>query len=156
MSSEGLGDRLNAFGNGVRGEFPRKYEADGSLDFAARDGLAAMDVGQVASFRGDAFEHVFDETVDDVHRHPRDPRGRVVQLEYTEDIGEVVAASLTAPPGGHAGGLLFPGQRPGRPLRRHDVLLPSRAGGPGRSGLRGLLLLLLLLVVGAAWWPALW
>ena len=62
-----FGDGFGAFRDGVLGQFTGENEADGGLDFAARQGGFLVVAAQFASFGGDALEDVVDERVHDGH-----------------------------------------------------------------------------------------
>ncbi len=62
-----LGDGLGSFRHGVLGQFSGEKQADGGLDFAARDGPPLVVLSQTGGFGGDALEDVIHEGVHDGH-----------------------------------------------------------------------------------------
>lgn len=91
------------------GQLAGQKETDGRLDFAARDGRAAVVVSQTARLCGDAFEDVVDERVHDRHGLRRNAGVRVDLLQHLVDVDGV---RLTSSP------------------------LSLLLSGPGRFGLR--------------------
>ena len=91
-----LGDGLGALRDGVLGQLTGEDQADSSLDFARRDGVALVVAGQLAGFGGQALEDVVDEVVHDDHRLAGDAGVRVHLLQHLVDVrGVGVGVRLT-------------------------------------------------------------
>lgn len=88
-----LRDGLRPFADGVLGELARQQQADGRLDFAARDRRATVVVGQARCLRRDALEDVVDETVHDRHRLARDARVGMHLLQHLVDVDRIAFPS---------------------------------------------------------------
>jgi len=84
-----LGHSLSPFGHGVFGQLAGQQEPDGRLDFAARDGRAAVVVGQTAGLGSYALEDVVDEAVHDGHGLRRYACIRVDLLQHLVDVDRV-------------------------------------------------------------------
>lgn len=84
-----LGDGLGALGDGVLGELARQQQTHGRLDFAARDRVLLVVVGQTRRLGGDALEQVVHERVHDRHGFRADARVRVHLFEHLVDVGRV-------------------------------------------------------------------
>ena len=92
-----LGDGLGALAHGVLGQLAGQEETHGGLDLAARDGRAAVVVGELGGLVGDALEDVVDERVHDAHGLARDARVRMHLLEHLVDVDGVgLLSSLLA------------------------------------------------------------
>ena len=90
-----LGDSFGAFTNGVLGEFTRKQEPYGSLDFPRSDSASLVVMSQTGSFGGDTFEDVVHETVHDAHSLAGDSSVRVDLLQDFVDVDSVAFLPLT-------------------------------------------------------------
>jgi hypothetical protein len=84
-----LRDSLRSFRNGVLGQFAREDETNGGLDLAGRDRALLVICRQLGSFRGNTFEDIVDEGVEDGHGTVRDTGVRVNLLENFVNIGAV-------------------------------------------------------------------
>ena len=81
-----FGDGLGTFRDGVFGQFTWKQKPDSGLDFARADGASLVVVGQSASFGGNSFEDVVDETVHDGHGFGGDSGVWVDLLQHFVDV----------------------------------------------------------------------
>ncbi len=84
-----FGDGLGAFRDGVLGQFTRKQEANGSLDFTAADRRLLVVRSQLGRLGGNAFEDVVDERVHDRHGLVGDADIRVDLLQDLVDVRRV-------------------------------------------------------------------
>lgn len=84
-----LGDSLGSFTDGVLGKLTRKHEADGSLDFARRQGGLLVVSGQLASLGSDTFKDIVDEGVHDGHSLLGDTGIGVDLLQHLVDVRRV-------------------------------------------------------------------
>ena len=89
-----LGDSLGSLTDGVLGEFTRKHEADGGLDFAAAQGGLLVVGGELSGLRSDALEDVVDERVHDGHALLGDTSVGVDLLQHLVDVGAVRLGTL--------------------------------------------------------------
>ena len=84
-----FGDGLGALAHGVLGQLAGKEKTHRCLHFAARDGGAAVVVGELGGLVGDALEDVVDERVHDAHGLARDARVGVHLLQHLVDVDGV-------------------------------------------------------------------
>jgi hypothetical protein len=84
---------LRAFADGVLRQLARKEQSDGRLDFAARDGRAAVVVGQTRCLRSDTLEDVVDKAVHDRHRLAADTGVRVDLFQHLVDVDSIALPS---------------------------------------------------------------
>ena len=84
-----FGDSLGALAHGVLGQLAWQEKANRCLHFAARDGGAAVVVGELGGLVGDALEDVVDERVHDAHGLARDARVGVHLLQHLVDVDGV-------------------------------------------------------------------
>ena len=71
------------------GQFTRQQQTDGSLDFSAGDGRAAVVVSQTGSLGSDALEDVIHEGVHDGHRLGADAGVGMHLLQHLVDVDGV-------------------------------------------------------------------
>ena len=92
-----LGDGLGSLADGVLGELTGQKETDCRLDFATRDGRAAIVVGEARRFGGDALEDGVHEAVHDRHRLAADAGIGVNLLQHLVDVdGIALPSALSA------------------------------------------------------------
>ena len=84
-----LGDGLGAFRDGVLGQFTRKQETNGSLDFTAADRRLLVVRGELGGFSGNTFEDIVDERVHDGHGLVGDTDIGVHLLQHLVDVRRV-------------------------------------------------------------------
>ena len=89
-----LGDGLGAFRDGVLSQLTGQQQADGRLDFPARDGGALVVVGKAGGLGGDAFEDVVDEAVHDAHGLGGDAGVGVDLLQHFVDVDGIALLPL--------------------------------------------------------------
>jgi hypothetical protein len=90
-----LGDGLRSLADGMFGQFSRKQQANGRLDFAARDRRTSVVVSEAGSFGGDTLEDVVNEAVHDGHRLAADTSVGMHLLQHLVDVDGV---ALPSPP----------------------------------------------------------
>lgn len=71
------------------GELTGEEQADGGLDFAARDGRLLVDVGELGGLGGNALEDVVDKRVHDAHGLGGDTSVGVHLLQHLVDVDAV-------------------------------------------------------------------
>lgn len=81
--------RLLTLGGGELAELVGQDEEHGGLDFARRDGLAAIAARQSTGLDGNALEEIVDERVHDVHGTLRYTAISIHLLEHLVDEGAV-------------------------------------------------------------------
>lgn len=94
LSAGVLGDGFRAFRDGVFGQLTGQQQADGRLDFPARDGGTLVVVGQAGRLGGDAFEDVVDEAVHDAHGFGGDTGVGVDLLQHFVDVDGIALLPL--------------------------------------------------------------
>ncbi|EPB79176.1 hypothetical protein ANCCEY_01703 [Ancylostoma ceylanicum] len=92
-----LGDGLGSLGNCVLGEFSRKDEAYGGLDFARGDRRSLVVLGEARSLNSDTLKDVVHERVHDGHRLRRDTGVGVHLLQHTVDVDGVALLAALSP-----------------------------------------------------------
>lgn len=90
-----LGDGLRSLADGVLGKLARQEKTNGRLDFAARDGRAAVVVGEARGLCSNALKDVVDEAVHDRHGLAADAG---VRVDLLEDLVDVDGVALPSPP----------------------------------------------------------